>query len=291
MIIEARFGGFPSGIQDVGLAKLRCSHMGALYNAHKYNDPALLIEVLQQVCDYDIQKMTDDDLRYLLVLVDRVSYTEDTRIVNWRCHAAQWARQTDDPELKKVVFTNPFDPEFKKGSCNSLNTTDVRYKVNVGKTRQLPHGMQHPRVSTMVQAADLVANGYNEDLVQAARWVDSDWPLVDVVNDLSLAELAAIKLHMYCALTVSQSLRCNFCPAQHTVTSDLDIMKFLRVFSEKSMMNMQFNLNTLFNASLPEDMPIKTLLYHHGCYLQDKREADKRRRELEAARRGTRGRK
>lgn len=287
MIIEARFGGFPSGIQDVGLAKLRCSHMGALFNAHKYNDPALLLEVLQQVCDYDIMTMTDDDLRYLLVLVDRVSYTEDTRLVNWRCHSPQWFRRTDDPTRMSVVFANPYDPEFDKRSCDSLNTSEVRYKVNVGKVKTLPAGMQHPRVATLSEAAGLVSSGYNADLVEAARWVDSDWPLMDVVNDLSLAELAIVRLNMYCSLTVSRHMRCNFCPAEHTITSDLNIMQFLRVFSEKSMMNMQFNLNTLFNASLPEDMPIKTLLYHHGCYLQDKREAEKRRRELEArSRRG-----
>ena len=291
MIIEARFGGFPSGIQDVGLAKLRCSHMGPLYNAHKYNDPALLLEVIQQVCDKDLMQMTDDDFRYLLVLIDRVSYTEDTRLIEWRCNAPQWFRKTDDPDLKKVVFVNPFDPAFEKSSCASLNSSEVRYKISAGKARTLPSGMQHPKVSTLAQASELVADGFNADLVEAARWVDSDWPLRDVVNDLSLAELAVIKLNMYCSVKVTRAMRCNFCPAQHAVTSDLNIMQYLRVFSEKSMMNMQFNLNTLFNASLPEDMPIKTLLYHHGCYQQDKRAAEKQKRELEAARRRGGGRR
>ena len=48
------------------------------------------------------------------------------------------------------------------------------------------------------------------------------------------------------------------------------------------MMNMEFNLNVHFGAVIPNSIPLKKLLYMHGCYVQDKREADKKRRERQA---------
>lgn len=283
MIIQARFSGFPSGISNVGVGKLLCAHMGSLYNASKYNDIDLLVETLQQVCDYPITEMTDDDLRYLLSIMDRVSYTEDTRLLEWRCAGAAWRRERTEQHEPSTVYENPNDLSFVRTTCGILNTSDVRYKTIVSPARVLPSGMRHPRVKTLLEAQTLT--DYPEELRDLARWVDSDWPLRDTIDSLTLPEIAVLRQHRYSCVRVRKSVGCNFCMRTTVYEEELNLTRFLRVFSETSMMNMQFNLNTLFNTSITEDTPIKTLLYHHGCYLQDKREADKKKREAAAKRR------
>lgn len=284
MNFDIRVGGFPNLKGDVGLSKLRCNQMTALFNASKYDEPGLLISTLQTATDVDVNLLTDDDLRYLIAMQDRVSYTEDSRVTTWRCHAPSWERGEPGTEERERVFTNPHDNSFTKSKCNMLNTQDVRVKVKISEARSLPAGMRYPMANTLQEASELRSRNVNSALIEVARWVDSDWPLLEIINSLSLSEIAVIKKHMHSRVRVVSTLRCGVCQTVHEVDEDLSIRYFLRVYSEKSMLNMYFNLNTLFNTSIPEDQPIKTLLYHHGCYLQDKREADKKRRELEAQR-------
>lgn len=282
--LATKFSGFPSGLTDVGLSPLLCSHMGPLFNAIKYKSPDLLLDVMQVCCSVDVRKMEDDDFRYLLALVDRVSFTEDSRVLNWRCHAPRWIRGTEGTENYDYVFTNPHHPSYVKGECGSLNTQDVRMDVVVeGGRRKLPDGMRHPLVGTLDESVVAIEEGYPEDTIMAARWVDCDWPLRAIADSLSLSELAFIKRHMYSCIRTKMKLRCNHCPNEVTQVNPLDLFAFLRVFSDVSMMNMQFNLSMHFNACIPEDIPLKRLLYSHGCYVQDRREAEKKKRERAAA--------
>jgi hypothetical protein len=282
--IAARFGGFPSGLDDVGLYPMLSHHMGPLFTAIHYRSPELLVDVIQSLCTYDVLTMEDDDFRYLLALVDRVSYTEDSRVINWRCLAPRWVKGVEGTAGFDYTPVNPHNPKYRKTVCDSLNTQDVRFTVKVvGERRKLPANMKHPLISSLEPAYSAIKNGYPEDLIMAARWVDCDWPLEAIADSLTCEELATIKRHMYSRIVVQQKLRCAFCPNEVLNVDPLDMFGFLRVFSDVSMMNMQFNLSMHFNACIPEDIPLKRLLYHHGCYVQDRREAERKKREAAAA--------
>lgn len=260
--------------------------MAPLFTSVRYHSPEILLEVIQNVCTHDVSSMEDDDFRYLLAFVDRVSYTEDSRVMTWKCLAPRWVRGVEGTAGFDYTPVNPHNPAYVKTTCDSLNTQDVRFTVKLnGGRRELPANMRHPIVGTLEEAQTAIESGYPEDLIMCARWVDSDWPLTAIADSLSCEELAVIKRHMYSCVTVEQKLRCGFCPNEVTSNDPLDMFGFLRVFSDVSMMNMQFNLSMHFNACIPEDIPLKRLLYHHGCYVQDRREAEKKKREREAQRR------
>lgn len=279
------FGGFPSGSHvEVGIAPMLCQHMAPLFAAVRHRSASMLINVLQAYSDRPLLDLEDDDLRYLLAIFDKVSYTEDTRVVEWRCHNPRWIRGKEGAPNFDYVFEDPNDPRYVPSTCGTLNTQYVHYKIVRQKRRKLPEGMCYPTVRTLIEAERAEGDGYPADLLECARWVKSDWPLTDIVDDLTVAEIAEIKKSMHTTIRVERVLRCSSCPHTERVVGDMDIFGYLRVYSDMSMLNMQFNLSTFFKAEIGEDAPIKRLLYHHGCYIKDLKEAEKQRRLRESKR-------
>lgn len=279
------FGGFPSSSTlEVGLAPMLCHHMGPLFAAVRHRSASMLINVVQAYCDRPILDLEDDDFRYLLAIFDKVSYTEDTRVVEWRCHHPKWTRGSTGDTTYDHVYTDPHDPRYVQATCDTLNTQSVHYRLIRGARRKLPDGMRYPIIRTMVEAERAEGDGYPADLLECARWVKSDWPLREIADSLTMAEVAEIRKHMHTTMRVERVLKCSFCPNRETIVDDMDIFGFLRVYSDMSMLNMQFNLSTFFNAEIGESAPIKRLLYHHGCYIKDLKEAEKQKRLRESKR-------
>ena len=285
MMTEAvtKFGGFPSGREDVSVRQMHTQEMQALYNALYYNDPDLFLAVIQNMTDANVYEMEDDDFRYLLALFDKVSYTDDTRTITWRCLAPRWVKGTLGQAGYDYTDRDPQDPHYHKSTCGSLVTNEVRFRVKtVGKRHNLPHGIRHPLVKTYPESVRLIEEGVDRDLVEIARWVDTDLPLITTLHEMTLSEIAEVRRAMYSCIEVQKTLQCNFCSNNPTISEPLSFTSYLRIFSEISMMNMEFNLNVHFGAVIPNSIPLKKLLYMHGCYVQDKREADKKRRERQA---------
>ena len=84
---------------------------------------------------------------------------------------------------------------------------------------------------------------------------------------------------------VKSSHKCNWCPNQFESVRPLDIFTYLRVPTPKSVLNMQYNLNSLWGTQDYQNLEIATFFYHHGCYVKDKAEADAKRKLSEAQRR------
>lgn len=242
--------------------------MPALFTAMRYRSPDMLLEAIQDLCTENVYEMEDDDFRYLLACIDKTSYTEDTRVMNWRCLAPRWIRGVPNTPGFDYVPENPHNPAYTKSTCDSLNTQDVRLKVRVtGKRRTLPDGMRHPKIKTLVEAHEAISAGYPEDLINCARWVDSDWSLVDIADSLELAEIATIKQNMYSIIEVEQKLRCGFLPQRGNALRSARHLWLPSCIQRRVHDEHAVQPEHAFQRAHSEDVPIKRLLYHHGCYV------------------------
>lgn len=253
------FGGFPTAGLEASVGILKVRHLLPLYNARQYKEIDLLVSTLQEITDLDLRTLTDDDFRYFLALVDRTSFTDDTRLVEWRC--------------QNVVDTKP---------CNSLVTEDTRFRVQAEPHYKLPKGFDWPKVSTLSSAQQI--EGYSKEHVEACRWISNGLSLAENVAVATLGEILEAKAFAP-TVSVRTEHRCNWCPNHFTVVRPLDIFTYLRVPSPKSVMNMQYNLNSLWGTQDYQELDIASFFYHHGCYVKDKAEADAKRRLEDATRR------
>ena len=261
MLKVMEFGGFPTLGLSASVAVLKVRHLLPLYNARHYKEIGLMVSTLQEITELDLMTLTDDDFRYFLALVDRTSFTEDHRLVEWRCMSP--------------VNGVP---------CNSLVTEDALFKVSVEPTRVLPTGYAYPRIATLATALDLI-DEYGEDHVMACRWLDNGLSLAENVAFATLKEVMGAKSVAHTRVQVKSSHKCNWCPNQFESVRPLDIFTYLRVPTPKSVLNMQYNLNSLWGTQDYQNLEIATFFYHHGCYVKDKAEADAKRKLSEAQRR------
>lgn len=252
-----RVAGFPTQSSlEADIQKLKVSAMEAIYTAYKQESAELLCDALQPYVSLDLMDMTEPDFVYLLALLDKFSYPESTRDFEWHCHA------------------------IKNGKdCDTLNTETIRHHRPIFmKARPLPVGIKYPIMRTFDAARE-----YNNELAQAARWIDTDLSYEETLANLSYRDLLRIKPYMQITGEQELKLKCSSCLSEYKVKKPIDLLGFLRTYSPTSIMNMQLNLAVAVHHMVPATEELERLLYWHSCWEKDRNEAERKRR-LEAQR-------
>lgn len=262
----------PVSKTEISIGKIKCSSMASLYNAVKYEQPRILVRELSKYTNADIPNMLLEDFRYLIAMFDKTSWPESHRMYEWRCSNIYHLDNDGFPHLDK-----PTDCYTKPVQCSVLNTEEIpRVRVEVNPAHELPEGFHHPRVSHFLDYCDL-KDTYGA-LAEYAMWIDSDKTLADTLATCSYDDLVRAKNIMYTICEVVIPLTCNRCRKKYTVRNPLDILDFLRVMSDQSMMDMMLNLVNAMSVYLPDDAELAKLLYWHSCYIKDKNAAEEKRR-------------
>lgn len=271
----------PSGRTDVRIQKVTISVMGALYNAQKYQLPELFVDTLQHFTNVSIRDMFLEDFRYMVAMFDRDSWPQSHRMYEWRCTAPFYVDMHGER-----TYERPTGRKYVTVPCTMLNTEEVmKHRVVTHKWRSMPKGVRHPTVQNWIDA-ELLAETMDRTMVMNAMYIDSDLPLAETVEYATPMELMYAGQFQFASCELETTHKCNRCFRTYKYTNPINIMAYLRVFSDTSMMNMTLDLASAKNIYIPDEMTINKLLYWHGAYVQDKQRAEEARAIANAAKRG-----
>ncbi|WOL24365.1 hypothetical protein fHeYen902_019c [Yersinia phage fHe-Yen9-02] len=254
----------PSGRVDASIKPFTADAMASLYNASHYKQPQLFVNTIQRFVTVDLFSMYLEDFRYLIALMDKDSWLEGFRLYEWRCTKPFYVDCSGTRSLER-----PSGRKFRSIDCDMLNSTEAaRQRIKTEKWRTLPEGVRHPTVQHWIEAEEL-AEEYGE-LAYHAMWVDSDLPVVQTLARTSIADLMYASNFIYSVCSVVTVFKCNRCFREYTHEAPIEILNFLRVYSAESMMNMTLDITKADKIYIPEDVPLRKLLYWHSCFLKDK---------------------
>ncbi len=259
----------PSGRSGVRIGMITADVMGSLYNAQKYRLPDLFIDTLQNFTNVDIRTMYMEDFRMLVAWFDRNSWPQSHRTYEWRCKKKFYSAMNGER-----FYERPRGRKYIEVECNMLNTEDVmKHRVISHPWRDPRPGCRHPTVQRWAEYETL-AETFDPTLAQAALYMDSDLSLEDTIKYSSPRDLMYAGIDPYISCEIETKHKCNKCFREYVYTNPIDILGYLRVFTETSMMNMTLDLASVNKLYVPDDITINKLLYWHSSYIQDKQKAE-----------------
>lgn len=271
-----------SGRKDVILTHPTIAHMTPLYNAQHYTLAHTFIRAIQQIVNVDLNTMYLEDFRYLLAMIDKICWTQGHRIFEWRCTSPYYV--TYDNERH---YSPPLNRRFDTVECNTLNSEEIfNTKVITNKWKTLPTGMVHPTVARWLEAHDLLDE--LGPIVFDAMWIDSDMDLKRTVELATYKDIMEVRVNKYEICECVSQFKCSICLRQYKNRQPLDLLNFLRVYSETSIMNMTHDLAVHRKTLVPDTMTIKNLLYWHGMLIKDLQKAAEEAAKKASQRRGRR---
>lgn len=277
----------PSGRDGVRIAPLTLTVMSALYNASKYELPAVLIDALQPYINVPILDLLEEDFKQVLAWFDKASYPETLRNYNWRCTQPYWADAQNN-----IEYENPKSQDFKLFECNTLNSEQVRdFKVTTAQISELPEYMKWPTVRDMLECYTAIDEGHSPKIAEAAKWFNHEGSVSERIIHMTMTDVININHKRRSCVNIRTSFKCNCCGRKYSHFAPLNPLKFLRTYSPQSVMDMSWNLTSFLDAYIPDDAPLMKFLYWHGCYVKDKNEAEERKRLAAAANKSNRSRR
>lgn len=257
----------PSGRSDVRIKKISADYMTGLYNAQKYKLPDLLVDTLAHFTNVNIRDMYLEDFRYMLAMFDKDSWPRSHRMYEWRCTQPFFVDMQGKRHYKR-----PLDRMSNEVECNMLNTEEVsKFRTVTNKWRDMPQGLCHPTVARWIEA--YVLSEEIGDIALQAMYIDSDLSIRDTINNTPPDELMRAAQHMFEICELETTFKCGRCFREYTQRTPVDLLGYLRTYSDTSMMNMTMDLTTNKGAYIPDDILIGKLLYWHSCFIKDMQRA------------------
>lgn len=270
----------PSGRKDVILTHPTIALLTPLYNAQHYTLAHTFIRAIQQIVNVDLNKMLLEDFRYLLAMIDKICWTQGHRIFEWRCTSPYYV--TYDNERH---YTPPKNRRYDVRDCGTLNTEEIfNTRVVTNKWRELPEGLVYPTVERWLEAHDKL-----DDLgpvVFDVMWIDSDLSIEQTLNVAPYSDILHARQNKYEICECVSKFKCSTCLRMYDNRQPLDLLNFLRVYSETSVMNMTHDLAVHRKTLVPDTMTIKNLLYWHGMLIKDLQKAAEEAAKKKSQRRG-----
>lgn len=255
----------PSGRSDVVISDVKTGDMAQLYNAQKYDLASMFVGSIQKIVNVDVRSMYLEDFRYLLAMIDRICWISSHRTYEWQCVRPYYVTYDNERHLDP-----PVGRRYDVVDCGATNTEEVpNMRMKMHKWRTLPYGMVHPTVERWLEAHDLIEDGSDKKLTHTAMWADSDLPLAQTVELLSIEDLAELEAHTYVACELTVNFTCNRCLRKYQHSHELNFLNFLRAYSDQSMMTMMHDIAVHRSVFCPDDMSIKKLLYWHGLLVKE----------------------
>lgn len=262
----------PSGRTDVRIQQVTADAMSSLYNAQKYKLPELFVDTLQRFTNVRIRDMYLEDFRYMVAMFDSNSWPKAHRLFEWRCTQDFFVDMRGERHYER-----PRGRKFVEVPCNMLNTEEVsKQRVIEHKWYAMPKGVRHPTVQRWIEA-ELLAETHERTQVMNALYVDSDLSLEETILYTYPAELLYAGSFEYISCELETTHKCNRCFRTYKHKSPINLLGYLRVYSDTSMNNMTLDLASAKNIYVPDDININKLLYWHSAYVHDKNKAEEAR--------------
>ena len=274
----------PSGRTDVRIDQVTADAMSSLFNAQKYKLPELFVDTLQRFTNVKVRDMYLEDFRYMVAMFDRDSWPQSHRLYEWRCLQSFFVDMKGERH-----YDRPIGCKSVEVDCNMLNTEEVmRQRIVSHKWRDLPAGLRHPTVQRWIEAETL-SEDTDRTQYMNAMYIDSDLPLEQTLEYASPLELMNASNYVFISCELETTHKCNKCFRSYVHKSPIDLLGYLRVFSDTSMMNMTLDLASAKSIYVPDNITINKLLYWHSAYVHDKNKAEEQRALAKAAQKGRRG--
>ena len=169
-------------------------------------------------------------------------------------------------------YTRPLDRTYHELQCNMLNTEEVsKFRTVTNKWRAMPTGLRHPTVQRWADA--YVLSETVGPVALQAMYIDSDLSIEDTIANTPPDELMNVSKHVFEICELETTFKCNRCFRTYTQRTAVDLLSYLRVYSDASMMNMSMDLTTNKGTYIPDNIPIEKLLYWHSCFIKDMQRA------------------
>lgn len=257
----------PSGRSDVRIEKISADFMSSLYNAQKYKLPELLVDTLNHFTNVNIREMYLEDFRYMLAMFDKDSWPTSHRMYEWRCTRPFYVDMKHERH-----YTRPLDRVYHEVQCNMLNTEEVsKFRVKTNKWQDMPRGLRHPTVQRWIEAYTLSED--IGDIALQAMYIDSDLSILDTIANTDPDEMMNVANYAFEICELETTFKCGKCFRTYTQSTPIDLLGYLRTYSDTSMMNITLDLTTNKGAYVPDDIKIGKLLYWHSCFIKDMQRA------------------
>lgn len=246
-------------------------------------------------CDATI--LTDGDFEYIMAWLRLNSYPKAPSLVRWRC------KRTNVIESDGRAFYTK--PDAFLLSQRELKMRGLEYEVCNASNNEIVHNVKtvintfddddlvmeyddldFPRMNTMVEMRTMLDEQPElEHHARMARWVRAGLTLRDKMAILENQEdfdmysriQECIKRYAH-GIMEKMRLRCRTCGNEVDHTALPNMLTFFANNTEKDILDIQYTLLSELKLQPNDDMPAKTLLYHHSCLAKDKQAEEERRR-------------
>lgn len=256
-----------------------------------------ILRAVDMAISCDVHILTDGDFEYVMAWLRLNSYPKAPSLVRWNCK-----RTNVIESIGRAFYTKPDAFSF---SARELKVRGLEYEVCNATNNEIVHNvttqintfddddlemeyddLDFPRMSTMVELRTMLADQPElEHHARMARWVKEGLTLRDKMRILEDQEgfdmysriQECLKRYKH-GIVENMRLRCRTCGNEVDHTSTPNMLTFFANNTEKDILDIQYTLLSELKLQPSDDMPAKTLLYHHSCLAKDKQAEEERRR-------------
>lgn len=262
-----------------------------------------IIRAVDMATSCDVNILTDGDFEYVMAWLRMHSYPKAPSLVRWECRRVNIVEKVgrafyEGPDADTMTAREMELKGLKLETCNAENNEIVHNGKTEVHTLEdddlvMPYeDLDFPRIGTLAELHLLLEDRPDlEYHAKMARWIRAGDTLDDKMRILTeadtLDQYTRIKEcigRYYHGITETLKLRCRTCGNKVTHEARPDPMTFFADNSEKDILDIQYSLLSELKLQPNDDMPAKTLLYHHSCLAKDKQAEEERARMRKAVR-------
>lgn len=256
-----------------------------------------IIRAVDMAISCDVNMLTDGDFEYIMAWLRLNSYPKAPSLVQWTC------KKVNVVEKKGRAFRT--EPQLQSMSVRDLARLGLEFEVCNAQNNEIVHNvasdietfddsdltmvyedLDFPRVGTMVELYSLLKTDPEaEHHAKYARWVKAGDTLKQKMQILTeqktfdqynrISECMQRYAH---GIKESMQLRCRTCGNKVPYVAKPNVLTFFADNSEKDILDIQYSLLAELKMQPNDDMPAKSLLYHHSCLAKDKQAEEERNR-------------
>jgi len=256
-----------------------------------------ILRAVDMAISCDVNILTDGDYEYVMAWLRLNSYPKAPSLVKWKC------KKLNVIESKGRAFYTK--PDAFQMTEKELKARGLEYEVCNADNNEIVHNVKtdimtfddddlvmpyddldFPRINTMVELLQLLEDHPElEHHARIARWVKEGITLKEkmrIIEDQEDFEMYSriqecIKRFKH-GIQEDMHLRCRTCGNEIDYKAKPNLLTFFANNSEKDILDIQYTLLSELKLQPNDDMPAKTLLYHHSCLAKDKQAEEERKR-------------
>lgn len=279
--------------------ELSLLHMGSHVT---YNGIDHIIRAVDMSISCDARILTDGDFEYVMTWLRMNSYPKAPSLVRWECRKINMIESNGRAFYLGSDAETMTEREMKlKGLelevCDTENNEIVHNAQTVVHTLDDDDivmeydDLDFPRISSLSELYALLDESPEQEYhARMARWVREGETLQDKMRILEeqtdfdmFMRIRECEERYKHGISEKLDLKCRTCGNRVNHVARPDPLTFFADNSEKDILDIQYTLLSELKLPPDDNMPAKTLLYHHSCLAKDKQAEEERNRLRKAA--------